>query len=213
MAGLALFGVALFFKNHGVHIMPLPDYPTKKTPGGWGQSPQELHHSRSRLSRPNISRIALSFLGSMLWNGGSTSTGMGAQPKTERWLNTAGLGAQATPEYSYDYLPNMKYICDSIRLEHKFLQCLLLSSRLTENDKILYLHSFEEHCSRNKVPVRPGRHYKRWHRWMKSAPSVKFRIDGRRNPPIRKCFNTNGYLTVQHAWPFTRLSLLILTQL
>ena len=99
----------------------------------------------------------------------------------------------------YDYLPNMKYICDSIRLEHKFLQCLLLSSRLTENDKILYLHSFEEHCSRNKVPVRPGRHYKRWHRWMKSAPSVKFRIDGRRNPPIRKCFNTNGYLTVQHA--------------
>ena len=36
----------------------------------------------------------------MLRNGGSFSSGMVAQPITERWLNLSGLGAQKGPEYS-----------------------------------------------------------------------------------------------------------------
>ena len=39
----------------------------------------------------------------MFRNGGSFSAGTVAQPKTEWWLNLAGLSAQKDPEYSYDY--------------------------------------------------------------------------------------------------------------
>jgi hypothetical protein len=39
-------------------------------------------------------------------NGGSSSTGKVAQPKTERWLNLAGLSAQKHPEYSTFYAYN-----------------------------------------------------------------------------------------------------------
>ena len=96
----------------------------------------------------------------------------------------------------YDYIPNMKYICDTVRLEHKFLQCIV-SGLLSEEEKTSFLRQVVEDCSRNTVPVRPGRHYKRWGRWMSCIPTAKFRVDGRRSPPIKKCFNINGYMTVQ----------------
>lgn len=96
----------------------------------------------------------------------------------------------------YDYIPNMKYICDTVRMEHIFLQFLAGKVR-SPADFSRYLDQLEDDCSRNIVPVRPGRHYKRWGRWMSSIPTVKFRVDGRRNPAIKKCFNTKGYMTVQ----------------
>ena len=98
------------------------------------------------------------------------------------------------PETKYTYIPNMKYICDTVRIEHRFLSYLL---RISENGEAMkqYLESIFEDCSRNVVPVRPGRHYKRWGRWMSAIPNAKFRIDGRRNPKIQKCFKTNGYMT------------------
>ena len=37
-----------------------------------------------------------------------------------------------------------------------------------------------------KVPVRPNRHYQRWGRVMMSAPSYRFRLDGRNNPKLKK---------------------------
>lgn len=96
----------------------------------------------------------------------------------------------------YEHIPNMKYICDAIRLEYKFLQCIILD--LVSGDyKTEYLKCLEDDCSRHTVPVRPGRHYKRWGRWMSWIPTAKFRIDGRRNPPIEKCYKTKGYCTVQ----------------
>lgn len=49
----------------------------------------------------------------------------------------------------------------------------------------------------NVVPVRPGLHYKRWGRWMPWFPTSKFRLDGRRNPPIEKCYKTRGFMTTQ----------------
>lgn len=100
------------------------------------------------------------------------------------------------PGTLYDYIPNMKYICDTVRMEHQFIQFLTGKSKNPE-ESTAYLSRLEDDCSRNTVPVRPGRHYKRWGRWMSSIPTAKFRIDGRRNPPIQKCFKTNGYVTIQ----------------
>lgn len=97
----------------------------------------------------------------------------------------------------YDYIPNMKYICDNVRIEHKFMQ--YLAGVLDNREDVVndYLKNLEDDCARNVVPVRPGRHYKRWGRWMSALPTAKFRVDGRRNPPIKKCFKMNGYMTVQ----------------
>ena len=104
--------------------------------------------------------------------------------------------SQQEPKTLYEYIPNMKYICDSVRIEHNFIR--YLAGKLT--DIVLlkaYLVQLENDCSRNVVPVRPDRHYKRWGRWMSTLPTAKFRVDGRRNPPIQRCFKANGYKTVQ----------------
>lgn len=95
----------------------------------------------------------------------------------------------------YYYIPNMKYICDAVRMEHLFLQFLAGVYVQKPGTISQYLSQLEDDCSRNLVPVRPGRHYKRWGRWMSSIPTTKFRVDGRRDPPIKKCFKTNGYMT------------------
>ncbi|MBE5955013.1 MAG: IS4 family transposase [Lachnospiraceae bacterium] len=97
----------------------------------------------------------------------------------------------------YDYIPNMKYLCDTVRLEHKFLYYLADIQTWSEEME-QYLTSMINICSKNTVPVRPGRHYKRWERWMSTIPNVKFRIDGRRNPTIQKCFKGGGYITADH---------------
>lgn len=97
---------------------------------------------------------------------------------------------------TYEYIPNMKYICDTIRMEYNFIRYLV--GKLTSKEIAdRYLAQLEDDCARNVVPVRPDRHYKRWGRWMSAIPTAKFRIDGRRNPTIKKCFNTIGYMTVQ----------------
>lgn len=97
----------------------------------------------------------------------------------------------------YEYIPNMKYLCEMVRLEHKFLY--YLSQMPSANLEIeRYLETLTEECSKNLVPIRPGRHYERWGRWMSSIPNWKFRIDGRRNPFIKKCYTTNGYTTTNH---------------
>lgn len=93
----------------------------------------------------------------------------------------------------YEYIPNMKYICDTIRIEYRLLQYLAGKT----SELLTYLQELIKDFSRHTVPVRPNRHYKRWGRWMSSIPTYKFRVDGRRNPPIQKCFKTNGYMTVQ----------------
>lgn len=94
----------------------------------------------------------------------------------------------------YEYIPNMKYLCDMMRLEHKFLHYLSQISSV-DSEIAYYIETLIEECSKNLVPIRPGRHYKRWGRWMSSMPDWKFRVDGRRNPLIKKCFTTNGYMT------------------
>lgn len=95
---------------------------------------------------------------------------------------------------AYDYMPDMKYIVDTVRTERKLL--LYLHGRAMD-DFDVFLDSLIEDFTRHTVPIRPGRHYRRWGRWMSCIPTAKFRIDGRRNPPIERCFKTNGYMTVQ----------------
>lgn len=95
----------------------------------------------------------------------------------------------------YDYIPNMKNIADTIRVEYKILQ--YFSGKMTPAYVADYLNELVLDFSKRTVPVRPGRHYKRWGRWMPSIPTYKFRVDGRRNPPIDKCYKTNGYMTKQ----------------
>ena len=96
----------------------------------------------------------------------------------------------------YDYLPNMKYICDTIRLDQRFLQCFINKKSAAEKED--YFSKLLQDCAKNVVPIREGRHFKRWGRWMSQIPTAKFRIDGRRDPPIRRCFKVNGYITTQH---------------
>lgn len=98
----------------------------------------------------------------------------------------------------YDYIPNMKYIVDTVRTEYRLLQHLAGSKNaFCGLEWSNYLASIIEDLSRRVVPVRPGRHYKRWKRWMQWIPIAKFRLDGRRNPPIEKCYKSNGYMTTQ----------------
>lgn len=94
----------------------------------------------------------------------------------------------------YAYIPNMKYICDAVRMEHKLIQYI---RGLVTRDMEAYLGALIEDLSRHLVPVRPGRHYRRWGRWMSSIPTSKYRIDGRRNPLIKKCYKGKGYMTSQ----------------
>lgn len=96
----------------------------------------------------------------------------------------------------YDYIPNMKYIVDLVRVEYKLLKYLFCLWDYNESS-IQYFDKLTDDCSRRLIPVRPGRHYKRWGRWMQWIPTAKFRLDGRRNPPIEKCYKTQGYMTTQ----------------
>lgn len=64
----------------------------------------------------------------------------------------------------YNYIPNMKNIADTIRIEYKILQ--YFSGKMTPADAADYLNELVLDFSKRSVPVRPGRHYKRWGRWM-----------------------------------------------
>ena len=95
---------------------------------------------------------------------------------------------------AYDYIPDMKYIVDSVRTERKILLYLHGNQ---PNDFDLFLNALLKDLTRRTIPIRPGRHYKRWGRWMSCIPTAKFRVDGRRNPPIEKCYKMTGYMTSQ----------------
>ena len=93
----------------------------------------------------------------------------------------------------HPHIVNMKYVCDLVRVDHKIIQFLNIDHNIGGLKE--YVDGIIVDCARNTVPVRPGRHFKRWGRWLSCIPTNKFRVDGRRNPPIEKCFNTYGYMT------------------
>lgn len=96
----------------------------------------------------------------------------------------------------YEQLPNMKNIVDTIRREKRLIKEIFLERKMRRKKEWdSYITGLIERFSREKVPIRPGRHERRWGRWMKSLPSNKFRLDGRHHPYIEKCYRKNGYMT------------------
>jgi len=89
----------------------------------------------------------------------------------------------------YKYIPNNKYI---IYLLHniQFIKEFVHTVNEETVDKIMNASSKE------KIPVRKGRHYKRWKKFLKSIPTTRHRIDGRRNPPVS--ITKAGILTSNH---------------
>ena len=53
-----------------------------------------------------------------------------------------------------------------------------------------------EKASKNKEPVRPNRLYARWDVYIKKTATLKFRVDGKRNPSIKK--TAKGFLRKNH---------------
>lgn len=100
----------------------------------------------------------------------------------------------------YSYLPNMKYIVDTLRREKNLIRMFAKSKiRQRKNKKWdSYLQELIRRFSREKVPVRPKRHVKRWGRWVSSPLPAKFRLDGRRNPIYKKCYKIPGYVSCSH---------------
>lgn len=92
-------------------------------------------------------------------------------------------------ECKYEYIPNNKYIINLLH-HNDFIEGFKRQS----TDEIL--SKIIEAGTREKIPVRKGRHYKRWNKFLKSIPTTKHRIDGRRNPPVTK--GKAGFLTINH---------------
>lgn len=105
-----------------------------------------------------------------------------------------------TKEKKYNYLPNMKNIIDTLRREKKLIRLFASPKRGYRKNKKWdsYLQELIRRFSREKVPVRPNRHVKRWGRWVSSPLPAKFRLDGRRNPIYKKCFKIPGYVSCSH---------------
>lgn len=89
----------------------------------------------------------------------------------------------------YEYIPNNKHI---INLLHH--NSFVKGFKNKSVDKIL--DEIIEAGAKEKIPIRKGRHYKRWNKFLRSIPTAKHRIDGRRNPPVTK--GKAGFLTVNH---------------
>ena len=105
-----------------------------------------------------------------------------------------------TKKKKYTYLPNMKNIIDTLRREKKLIRLFATPTRGYRKNKKWdsYLQELIRRFSREKVPVRPNRHVKRWGRWVSSPLPAKFRLDGRRNPIYKKCFKIPGYVSCSH---------------
>lgn len=88
----------------------------------------------------------------------------------------------------YEYIPNNKYV---IEMVHHINFVLNFQNGIDE----VMLENMVASGSRVKVPVRKGRHYKRWKKFLRSIPNTRHRIDGRRNPPVAK--GKTGFITTK----------------
>ena len=92
-------------------------------------------------------------------------------------------------ENKYVYIPNNKNIINILH-SIKFVKEFVFGLTRKTIDKII------EISSREKIPVRKGRHYKRGNKFLRSIPTRRHRIDGRRNPPVVK--GKTGFVTTNH---------------
>ena len=92
-------------------------------------------------------------------------------------------------ECRYKYIPNNKHIINLLH-HNNFVVNFKKGSADVIVNKIVVAGSKE------KIPIRKGRHYKRWNKFLKSIPRTRHRIDGRRNPPVAK--GKTGFVTTNH---------------
>lgn len=89
----------------------------------------------------------------------------------------------------YEYIPNNKHL---INLLHH----INFVEKFKKNTAKKILVEIIKAGAKEKIPIRKGRHYKRWNKFLKSIPKQKHRIDGRRNPPVAK--GKTGFVTTNH---------------
>lgn len=85
-----------------------------------------------------------------------------------------------TPKYKYQ--TNINNLIQLLRAN--------LPKLLNQNQKIKeLLEKIIKKAAKNKEPIRPNRLYPRWGVYIKLPSPLKFRVDGRRNPSIKKVKN------------------------
>jgi len=79
-----------------------------------------------------------------------------------------------------EHLVNNKHViemCRSSWFVRSFFNGRLSAEKLKE---------LVQECARVRVMIREGRHYKRWDKFRITVHQPRYRIDGRKNPPLRK---------------------------
>ncbi len=89
----------------------------------------------------------------------------------------------------YEYIPNNKYLIE-------LLHHVDFIKEFMKGIKKKTLSQITEASSKERIPIRKGRHYKRWKKFLGSIPQTRHRIDGRRNPPV--VMTKAGILTTNH---------------
>ena len=89
----------------------------------------------------------------------------------------------------YQYIPNNKHLINMLRTG-EFIKGFFNGLKKKTYSKIIKAASAE------KIPVRKGRHYKKWGKFYRSIPNNRHRIDGRRDPLVQ--VTKVGLLTCNH---------------
>lgn len=78
----------------------------------------------------------------------------------------------------YEYIPNNKFLINILHTEE-----FIYSFSKGINKKVIKKITLAS--ANEKIPIRKGRHHKRWGKHIKSIPNNRHRIDGRNNPYVR----------------------------
>ena len=114
---------------------------------------------------------------------------------SETSASSVGRRSHFRSQNKYTYKINMKNVLDTMRLDPFVLRSISRALPLSNQELLDFQERFIPGCLLEKVAIREGRHIRRWNRWKGSLPRRKFRVDGRRNPPIDRCKTGNGYVT------------------
>ena len=89
-----------------------------------------------------------------------------------------------------EHLVNNKHVIELCR------SSWFVRSFFNREMKTKELDNLIEECARAKVLIREGRHYRRWDKFRITVSQPRHRIDGRKNPPLKK--TKAGFTTCNH---------------
>ena len=96
---------------------------------------------------------------------------------------------QVKDDAKYEYIPNNKFLINILHTE-EFIHAFVKGIKKKVIKKIILASASE------KIPIRKGRHHKRWGKYYNSIPKNKHRIDGRKNPYVS--VTKVGIITCNH---------------